>query len=91
MPLEHKKSQHGNGLFNILSHTFAAPYILPLHILHIFEGLLIHNEPREGESFLLFTAMSYNIVCMPEKWSLPGGEYRRIIVKDHLKIKKGQE
>jgi hypothetical protein len=28
---------------------------------------------------------------MPEKWSLPGGEYRRIIVKDHLKIKKGQE
>jgi hypothetical protein len=35
--------------------------------------------------------MSYNIVCMPEKWSLPGGEYRRIIVKDHLKIKKGQE
>ena len=24
---------------------------------------------------------------MPEKWSLPGGEYSRIIVKDHLKIK----
>lgn len=41
-------------------------------------------------SFLLFTAMSYTqlLVCMPEKWSLPGGEYRRIIVKDHLKIKR---
>ena len=43
-------------------------------------------------SFLLFTAMSYTqlLVCMPEKWSLPGGEYRRIIVKDHLKIEKAK-
>ena len=34
--------------------------------------------------------MSYTqlLICMPEKWSLPGGEYRRIIVKDHLKIKR---
>lgn len=34
--------------------------------------------------------MSYThfLECMPEKWSLPGGEYRRIIVKDHLKIKR---
>ena len=75
---------------SIFFHIPLLHHILPLHILHIFEGLLIHNEPREGESFLLFTAMSYNIVCMPEKWSLPGGEYRRIIVKDHLKIKKAK-
>lgn len=38
--------------------------------------------------FFLPQCLIHCFLCMPEKWSLPGGEYRRIIVKDHLKIKR---
>ena len=65
--------------------------VVPLHHVLLLAYLTYIRRPiNTVKSFLLFTAMSYNIVCMPEKWSLPGGEYRRIIVKDHLKIKKAK-
>ena len=61
-------------------------HILLLHIYLTYNVKMYVNT--EEVFFFLPQCLIHCFLCMPEKWSLPGGEYRRIIVKDHLKIKR---